>query len=70
MQFEFLSGESKNTSMEEGGICCGAGYVVGGRGEWGTLLEASNWTTGANLVSVGTYFFLYTVWLMIPNLWG
>ena len=24
-------------------ISCGAGDEVGGRGEWGTLLEASNW---------------------------
>ena len=29
---------------------------MGGRGEWGTLLEVSNWTTGAYLVPVGIRF--------------
>ena len=24
--------------------CCRAGGVMGGRGEWGTILESSNWT--------------------------
>ena len=40
----------------EGDICCGAGDEVGGREEWGTLLEAYNRThdvTGINLVYMG-----------------
>ena len=43
---------------------CTAGGVVGGRGEWGTLLEASNWTPRCNMNKSGIGFtsLPYMVW--------
>ena len=34
---------------------------MGEKGEWGTLLEASYWTTGANLVPVGILFTVHSM---------